>query len=60
MDILAERENIYRLLSQTADGSGGGLKDGFKSFTIDPSTRYVVLTQLLAMGGTVYGCFDRR
>merc|ERR1711931_601383 len=40
LDILAERENIYRLLSQTADGSGGGLMDGFKSFTIDPSTRY--------------------
>jgi len=40
LDIIAERENIYRLLSQTADGSGGGLKDAYKSFTIDPATRY--------------------
>lgn len=40
LDIIAERENIYRLLSQTADGAGGGLKDAYKSYTIDPSTRY--------------------
>ena len=40
LDIIAERENIYRLLSQTADGAGGGLKDNYKSYTIDPSTRY--------------------
>ena len=40
LDIIAERENIYRLLSQTADGQGGNLKDAFKSFTIDPKSRY--------------------
>merc|ERR1719228_2735642 len=40
LDIISERENIYRLLSQTADGAGGGLKDAYKSYTIDPSTRY--------------------
>jgi hypothetical protein len=41
LDILCERENIYRLLSQTADGQGGNMKSAFKSFTIDPKTRYV-------------------
>jgi len=40
LDIISERENIYRLLSQTADGQGGNLKDAYKAFTIDPKTRY--------------------
>ena len=39
-DIITERENIYRLLSQTSDGKSSNLKDGYKSYTIDPSTRY--------------------
>ena len=36
LDILAERENIYRLLTQTPHA----LKEGYKSYTIDPKTRY--------------------
>jgi len=40
LEIICERENIYKLLSQTTDGSGGNLKDNHKQFTIDPSTRY--------------------
>ena len=40
LDILCERENIYRLLSQTGDGQGGNMKSGYKSYTIDPKTRY--------------------
>jgi hypothetical protein len=40
LDILAERENIYRQLTQTADGTSSNLKDSFKNYTIDPSTRY--------------------
>jgi hypothetical protein len=39
LDILAERENIYRQLTQTADGAAGNLKDSYKNYTIDPSTR---------------------
>jgi hypothetical protein len=40
LDVLAERENIYRQLTQTADGTSSNLKDSFKNYTIDPSTRY--------------------
>ena len=40
LDIICERENIYRLLSQTSDGGGGNMKSTFKSYTIDPKTRY--------------------
>lgn len=40
LEILCERENIYRLLTQTTDGSGGNLKDNHKEFTMDPQTRY--------------------
>ena len=39
LEILTERENVYKLLSQTTDG-GGLLKDSYKSFTIKPDTRY--------------------
>jgi hypothetical protein len=41
LEILTERENIYRLLSQTSDGAGL-LKDGYKSFTINPATREAI------------------
>uniref|UniRef100_A0A0K2SXM6 [F-actin]-monooxygenase MICAL1-3-like Rossman domain-containing protein n=1 Tax=Lepeophtheirus salmonis TaxID=72036 RepID=A0A0K2SXM6_LEPSM len=41
MDILAERENIYKMLTQTSDGGqGGNLKPNYKSYTTDPKTRY--------------------
>lgn len=40
LDIICERENIYRLLSQTTDGTGGNLKANHKQFTMDPETRY--------------------
>ncbi len=31
LETLAERENIYKLLSQTSDGAAGGLKDNHKA-----------------------------
>lgn len=40
LEILAERENIYKILSHTTDGPCSDLKDNFKAYTIDPSTRY--------------------
>ena len=40
LDIICERENIYRMLSQTSDGGGGNMKSSFKSYTIDPKSRY--------------------
>ena len=40
INILAERENLYKMLKQTTDGSGSVLKDGFRCYTIDPETRY--------------------
>eukprot|EP00095_Tigriopus_kingsejongensis_P000377 snap_masked-scaffold1811_size27320-processed-gene-0.0 protein:Tk00377 transcript:snap_masked-scaffold1811_size27320-processed-gene-0.0-mRNA-1 annotation:"hypothetical protein D910_10638" len=39
LEILTERENIYKLLSQTTDG-GGNLRDNYKNFTTNPETRY--------------------
>ena len=39
LEILTERENIYKLLSQTSDGPGN-VKEAYKSFTIKPATRY--------------------
>jgi hypothetical protein len=44
LDVLAERENIYRQLTQTADGASSNLKDSYKNYTIDPSTRYRNIT----------------
>ncbi len=40
LEILAERENVYKLLSRTTDRGGGDLKENHKSFALDPSTRY--------------------
>ena len=40
LEIITERENIYRLLSQTTDGGAGELKQNYKNFTINPTTRY--------------------
>ena len=40
LEILTERENIYKLLSQTTDGPSSQLKDGHKSYTLNPNTRY--------------------
>ena len=40
MDILAERENIYRQLSQTADGTASNIKENYKNYTLEPTTRY--------------------
>lgn len=39
LEILTERENVYKLLSQTTDG-GGNLKENYKAFTTNPETRY--------------------
>lgn len=40
INILAERENLYKMLKQTTDGPGSVLKDAYRSYTIDPETRY--------------------
>ena len=40
LNILAERENLYKMLKQTTDGVGSVLKDEYRSYTIDPETRY--------------------
>lgn len=37
LDVLAERESIYRLLAQTTPDN---LNKDWKSYTVDPSTRY--------------------
>ena len=40
LDILAERENLYKLLKQTTDDSGSVLKNEHRLYTINPKTRY--------------------
>jgi hypothetical protein len=40
LEILAERENLYKMLKQTTDGHHGVLKDSYALYTIDPETRY--------------------
>ena len=40
INILAERENLYKMLKQTTDGVGSVLRDEYRSYTIDPETRY--------------------
>ena len=40
LDILAERENLYKMLKQTTDATKTVLKDKYASYTIDPATRY--------------------
>ena len=40
LDILAERENLYKMLKQTTDATKTVLKDKHKLYTIDPATRY--------------------
>ncbi|XP_056879350.1 protein-methionine sulfoxide oxidase mical3b-like isoform X2 [Takifugu flavidus] len=43
LDILAERESLYRLLPQTTPEN---LQKNFGLFTVDPTTRYVNVNQL--------------
>ena len=43
--VLAERENLYKLLKQTTDDSGSILKDDHKMYSIDPKTRYKRVSQ---------------
>ena len=40
LDILEERENLYRMLKQTTDSARSVLKDKYSMYTIDPATRY--------------------
>lgn len=45
LQILSERENLYKLLKQTTDDSGGVLKNEHKLYTINPNTRYKHVSQ---------------
>ena len=40
LEILAERENLYKMLKQTTDAARCVLKDKYTLYTIDPTTRY--------------------
>ncbi|CAF90817.1 unnamed protein product, partial [Tetraodon nigroviridis] len=44
LDVLAERESLYRLLPQTTPEN---LQKNFALFTVDPTTRYANVNQLL-------------
>ena len=50
LETLAERENIYKLLSQTSDGAAGGLKDnhkvGFGGFFSPFSSNFIVAREI--------------
>ena len=45
MQIIAERENLYKLLKQTSDGPGSVLKDDHQLYTLNPKTRYKQISQ---------------
>ncbi|KAM9334915.1 protein-methionine sulfoxide oxidase mical3b [Symphorus nematophorus] len=44
LDVLAERESVYRLLPQTTPEN---LQKNFSLFTVDPTTRYLNINRLL-------------
>jgi hypothetical protein len=53
LQVLSERENIYKVLSAT---SVGNLRKKFEAYTINPSTRYVDLN--LKRVKEVYHLYD--
>lgn len=55
LEVLAERESIYRLLAQTTPDN---LNKDWKSYTLDPSTRYPNLNRNQVTAHQVVGLFD--
>nr|XP_023016590.1 F-actin-monooxygenase Mical isoform X2 [Leptinotarsa decemlineata] len=55
LEVIAERESIYRLLAQTTPDN---LNKGWKSYTVDPSTRYPNLNKSVVMPHQVVCLYD--
>ncbi|XP_063910591.1 F-actin-monooxygenase Mical isoform X3 [Zophobas morio] len=55
LDVLAERESIYRLLGQTTPDN---LNKEWKSYTLEPATRYPNLNKNMVMPLQTVGLFD--
>lgn len=55
LEVLAERESIYRLLGQTTPEN---LQRDYASYTLDPHTRYPNLNSRSVMPGQVKSFFD--
>lgn len=55
LDVLAERESIYRLLAQTTPDN---LNKDWKSYTLEPSTRYPNLNKSVITPHQTVGLYD--
>ncbi|RZC38329.1 protein-methionine sulfoxide oxidase Mical, partial [Asbolus verrucosus] len=55
LDVIAERESIYRLLGQTTPDN---LNKDWKAYTLDPATRYPNLNKNVVMPHQTSGLFD--
>lgn len=55
LEVIAERESIYRLLAQTTPDN---LNKEWKSYTIDPATRYPNLNRNVVLSHQVISLFD--
>lgn len=55
LEVLAERESIYRLLAQTTPDN---LNKDWKAYTIDPSTRYPNLNKNIVLPHQVMCLYD--
>lgn len=55
LEVMAERESIYRLLAQTTPDN---LNKEWKAYTLDPATRYPNLNKNVVLPHQVLGLFD--
>lgn len=55
LEVMAERESIYRLLAQTTPEN---LNKDYKSYTLDPSTRYPNLNKNALLPHQVTSLYD--
>ncbi|CAG9836805.1 unnamed protein product [Diabrotica balteata] len=55
LEVLAERESIYRLLAQTTPDN---LNKDWKSYTLDPATRYPNFNKAVVLSHQVVALFD--
>lgn len=55
LEVLAERESIYRLLAQTTPDN---LNKDWKSYTLDPSTRYPNLNRTMVSPHQLVSLYD--
>ncbi|KAJ8919794.1 hypothetical protein NQ315_006323 [Exocentrus adspersus] len=55
LDVLAERESIYRLLAQTTPDN---LNKDWKSYTLEPSTRYPNLNKAVIVAHQMVSLYD--